>query len=47
MEGKTLTQILEEVKEDICDNYCKYRDACEILIEEEELDDFTCPLDRL
>ena len=44
---KTATQIIEEVKEDICDNYCKYRDTCELLLEDENLDEFSCPLDRL
>ena len=41
-----VTQILEEVKEDFCKNYCKYSKECEERLEEgEELRD--CPLDRL
>jgi hypothetical protein len=52
MKGKSLEQtirdILQEVQEDICDNYCKYRDTsddenlCEIIRSGGE-----CPLDRL
>lgn len=45
---KSIRQILEEVSEDICDNYCKYRDTAN----EENLCDLirdggTCPLDKL
>ncbi len=45
---KSIRQILEEVSEDICDNYCKYRDTAD----EENLcalirDGGTCPLDKL
>lgn len=45
---KSVREIIEEVTEDICDNYCKYRDTSD--------DDFlcdairdggSCPLDRL
>lgn len=45
---KTIKDIIQEVSEDICDNYCKYRDTAD--------DDFicdairengSCPLDRL
>lgn len=42
----TLTQILDEVKEDICKNYCKYAKECAERMEAgEELRE--CPLDRL
>lgn len=44
---KTLTQILEEVKEDICDNYCKLREQCGEYIEAGDYDKIICPLDRL
>lgn len=44
---KTLTQILEEVKEDICDNYCKYAEQCYEAMENGEEDSIICPLDRL
>ena len=43
-----VTKIIEEVREDICDNYCKYRDTrdenaeCEIIRAGKQ-----CPLDRL
>ena len=41
-----VTQILDEVKEDVCKNYCKYSKECEERMEAgEELRD--CPLDRL
>lgn len=44
----TIGKILREVSEDICDNYCKYRDTAD----EECLCDVirnggSCPLDRL
>lgn len=44
----TISDILRGIQEDICDNYCKYRDAtdedclCELL-----RNGGTCPLDRL
>lgn len=47
-ENKSITEILEEVREDICDNYCKYRDTvdkdcvCDIM-----RNGNTCPLDQL
>ncbi len=45
---KSIRQILQEVSDDICDNYCKYRDTgdedglCELTRNGGE-----CPLDRL
>jgi len=45
---KSIRQILQEVSDDICDNYCKYRDTgdenclCELIRNGGE-----CPLDRL
>jgi hypothetical protein len=45
---KTVAMIIEEVSEDICDNYCKYSDTadedflCDIL-----RNGGNCPLDRL
>lgn len=45
---ETINQIMEKVREDICDNYCKYRDTadeeclCDII-----RDGGKCPLDRL
>lgn len=45
---QTLSQILEEVREDICDNYCKYRDtADEECLCDKIRDGGECPLDRL
>ena len=44
---KTATQIIEEVKEEICDNFCKYRETCVLLMEEDRLDELNCPLDKL
>ena len=46
--AQTVSEILEEVREDICDNYCKYRgtvdeDNCYDKIR----DGRSCPLDRL
>lgn len=45
---KSVRQMLQEISEDICDNYCKYRDTAD----EECLCDVIrgggeCPLDRL
>lgn len=45
---ESVKEILAEVSEDICDNYCKYRETAD----EECLCDVireggTCPLDRL
>ena len=43
-----VTKIIEEVREDICDNYCKYRDTCDETCEcDITRDGGTCPLDRL
>lgn len=45
---KTVSEILQEIQEDICDNYCKYRDTsdedclCDVLRRGD-----ACPLDRL
>lgn len=47
-ENKSITEILEEVREDICDNYCKYRGT----VDEDCVCDImrngnTCLLDQL
>ena len=45
---KSVQVIIQEVSEDICDNYCKYRDTaddnnlCDVI-----RDGSPCPLDRL
>ena len=45
---KEISEFLESVREDICDNYCKYRDTadeeflCDVL-----RDGNPCPLDKL
>ena len=42
---KAVTDIIEEVKNEMCINYCKYKDRCN-----EMLDNgghFYCPLDKL
>lgn len=46
---KTVREIMEEVAEDICDNYCRYRETSD---DDDCLCDITrdggsCPLDRL
>lgn len=48
MNKQSITSILQQIAEDICDNYCKYRDTCD----EDALCDITrnggdCPLDML
>lgn len=54
MEGKkTATQIIEEVKEEMCLKYCKYTSGLMDIDPNMEFDDFVnkycenCPLDRL
>lgn len=45
---KTVGEIIKEVKEDICDNYCKYRDtADEDYLCDRIRNGDACPLDRL
>lgn len=45
---KSIRQILQEITDDICNNYCKYRDTgdeeylCDLI-----RDGGKCPLDRL
>lgn len=45
---KSIRQMLQEIAEDICDNYCKHRDTadeeflCDVIRDGGE-----CPLDRL
>lgn len=43
---KTLTQILEEVKEENYSQYCKYTEDCINRMEDNE-EPRKCPLDRL
>lgn len=44
--GKTVVRLIVEVSEDICDNFCKYRETvdeeCEWMRQGN-----TCPLDKL
>ena len=42
----TVIEILEEVKADFCNNYCKYKEECDEKMEADE-DLRECPLDRL
>lgn len=47
-QAKTISEILQEVREDICDNYCKYRDTSdEDCLCDKIRDGGNCPLDRL
>lgn len=48
MKDKSVTKIIQEVCEDICDNYCKYRDTVDedqncVIMKEKG----ACPLDVL
>ena len=48
MNNQSITSMLYQIVEDICDNYCKYRETCD----EDALCDITrsggeCPLDKL
>ena len=49
MKEKTITDILEDVSKDICDNYCKYPDIYQKEEEEYKLYEHCdkCPLNRL
>lgn len=45
---KTTSEVLQEVREDICDNYCKYRDTSdEDCLCDKIRDGGSCPTDRL
>ena len=45
MSEKSVIDIIEEVKEEICDSYCKFVKECTEKLEENE--NFYCPLDKL
>lgn len=42
---KTVTDIIEEVRSEICIDYCKYHDECIEMLDNGG--DFYCPLDKL
>lgn len=42
---KTVTDIIDEVRSEMCIDYCKYRDECYETLANG--DDFYCPLDKL
>lgn len=45
---ETISQIIEKVKEDICDNYCEYRHTADENFECDVIrNGGKCPLDRL
>lgn len=47
-QAKTISEILQEAREDICDNYCKYRDTSDEDCHCDKIrDGESCPLDRL
>lgn len=47
-QAQTVSEIMEAVREDICDNYCKYREtADEDNCCDKIRDGGSCPLDRL
>ena len=53
--SKTVTEILEEIEKEICDNYCKYPDVCmEEVKDPDEAEDMLydtycvkCPFNRI
>lgn len=48
MNNENITHILESVCEDICDNFCKYRDTCDDNCECQYIrDGHSCPLDKI
>ena len=47
---ETVTKIIDEVREDMCTNYCKYADDATSLLDDQEALDAICgkcPLNRL
>lgn len=44
-EPKTVTDILDEVKHEMCSNYCKHLEACSEALNANV--DYPCPLERL
>ena len=42
---KTVTMQIQEVIEEMCENYCKFKEECSEKIEKDEV--ITCPFDRL
>lgn len=45
---ENLKAVITEVQEDICENYCKYRDTCDENLECDAIRNTgSCPLDRL
>lgn len=45
---ETVTRLIEEVAENICDNFCKYRDTADENFECEHIrNGGECPLDKL
>jgi hypothetical protein len=48
MENKSITGLLYELVENICENFCKYRDTCDEDAQCEVIrDGQNCPLDLL
>lgn len=45
LERKTVTKIIEEVKEEFCNDFCKRKEECEAKLDSGEW--YYCPLDRL
>lgn len=46
--SENVTKIIESVCEDICDNFCRYRDTCDDNCECEYIrEKGCCPLDKL
>jgi len=46
--NKSATDIIEEIRENICDNFCEYRDTCDDNCECEWIRQGNdCPLDAL
>lgn len=43
---QSITEIIEDLRTDFCNNYCKYADECEDRAEEGK-EPMPCPLDRL
>lgn len=42
---KTVTMQIQEVIEEMCENYCKFKEECSEKIEKDEV--ITCPFNRL
>ena len=44
---KTAIEIIQEVKDEIFNNFCKHKVECDKALDDNDPDRISCPLDRL